>query len=114
MDRRSLPKPGGVRKCEKRQTGKPSKPIRGEVRSLPHAHFGEINLTLAKDKSYICYLNLLPTEGLSDKKRWKHVLTVRGTSHPSICQKIFKAMSEKNMNQEEALQLRQKLQSKAS
>ena len=98
-----------MRKCEKRQTGKPSKPLRGEVRSLPHAHFGEIKLTLAKDKSYICYLNLLPGES-----RWKHVLTVRGTSHQSICQKVFTAMSEKNMNKEAAMLLRQKLQSKAS
>ena len=106
MDRRSLPKPGGVRKCEKRQTGKPSKAGRS---SLPHAQLGEINLTLAKDKSYICYKSLL-----ENMKGWKHVLTVRGTSHQSICQKIFTAMSEKNMDQEAAMLLRQKLQSKAS
>ena len=74
--------------------------------SLPHAQLGEINLTCAKDKTYICH------RAPGTKSQWKHVLCCRSGDHASICHKIFKAMSENNMSKEEAIQLRQELQTK--
>ena len=107
MDRRSLPTPAGVIKTAVKTGKKYHNTGLNPRPSLPHAQLGEINLTCAKDKTYICHR--APGES-----KWKHVLCVRGTSHASICQKIFHTMSEDNMSKEEAMKLRLKLQTKAN
>ena len=81
-------------------------------RYLPHKDLGELQLTKASDKSYICY----KMAGSSETKT-SHTFLIavykkgeKGSpNHQDVCEKLFEKISAKNLSLTEAKELRAKL-----
>ena len=75
-------------------------------RYLPHASLGQLQLTLARDKTYIC---------AGSNLKFKHLLCVydKGrfgcSKHQEVGTKLFEKVSEGNLDLDGAKKLRQQL-----
>ena len=75
---------------------------------LPHATYGELQLTCAQQKTYICVLQ-------HQSSKYKHLLTVYQSgrfgcaNHQAVGREIFERMSQKNLSADQALALRRTL-----
>ena len=82
---------------------------RSSRKYLPHRDLGEVQLTLARDKSYICYRRA------DGSGKYAHLLTVYsqgrfGTSkHNDLCKVLFEKVSQGCLNKAQAVALRETL-----
>ena len=85
----------------KRRTGR---------RYLPHSELGELQLTLATKKSYICFKSVACEGPL-----YRHLVTVSSDGklacerHQDVCEELFRKVSEGNLCLDEATKLRSSL-----